>query len=73
MPGIDETPGEHSSDAKAADDALNQTFDGRNADKPLWFRLAWLPISLLIVIMAVFAHAKLTEPCAGRLAKQTKS
>jgi PAS domain S-box-containing protein len=62
MPGIDETPGKRSSDELAAPDTVSQTFEAaRKSEKSLWFRLAWLPIPLLLVIMAVFADAKLGD------------
>ena len=46
------------SDELAGADSANHAFDARrNSDKPLWVRLAWLPITLLLVMMVVFAGA----------------
>ncbi len=40
----------------AATDAFNETFDARhNSETPLWLRLAWLPIPLLLVAMAILS------------------
>jgi len=58
---IDPQPKQPSDEMTGADSA-NRAFDAtRNTEKPLWFRLAWLPIPLLLVIMAVFADAKLGD------------
>src|ERR1035437_10080133 len=42
-----------------ADSAKRAFAARRNTEKPLWFRLAWLAIPLLLLTMAVFADAKL--------------
>jgi PAS domain S-box-containing protein len=60
MGGIPNAPGKQSSDKLTGAESANRASDARRTtDKPPWIRLAWLPIPLLIVIMAVFADAKL--------------
>ena len=62
MPGIEEAPGKHGRDEPVATDAANQTFDVEgDTDKRSWLRLAWLPIPLLLVTMAVAAGANLGD------------
>jgi PAS domain S-box-containing protein len=58
---IDPQSKQPSDDLTKADSANRAFAARRNTEKPLWFRLAWLPIPLLLLTMAVFADAKLGD------------
>ena len=57
MAVVDDTQSKRSSYELTATDSASQTRDlkGDTGKPPLWVRLAWLPIPLLVAIMAVFA------------------
>lgn len=68
MAVIDDSRGKSSSDELTAADAATQTFDGKRTAKPSPPRLAWLPIPLLLVTMAVASGANLGDiPASSRL------